>query len=332
MTPSAGAFPTPIAPLAGSNPMIAVSQLAHLCFDAVDPAAMESFAAAVLGLHVTERSSGGSFVLRTDEVRHRISVRRAAHNQLACIGWTVPNEDDLARLADQLSAHGIAVTNGTPQERRQRHVEDLIKITDPSGWQLEICYGLSVDAEPFRSPLGFQFVTGDQGLGHVVIGVDDFEKSMDFYRGLLGFRTSDFVVYDDEHGKEVKVAFLRCNRRHHSVAFGRNFEPAGTLSHFMLQLADIDDVGRAYDIALEQGVRGMTRLGRHPNERSVSFYMPLPCGGGVELGWGARTVDNDAEWHVGSYPHVSVWGHGLKSNKGGAAIATEPVAATRRAH
>jgi hypothetical protein len=49
-------------------------------------------------------------------------------------------------------------------------------------------------------------------------------------------------------------------------------------------------------------------LGRHPNDRMVSFYGVTPAGFLFEVGWGARQVD-DATWEIGSYTQVSEWGH-----------------------
>ena len=48
-------------------------------------------------------------------------------------------------------------------------------------------------------------------------------------------------------------------------------------------------------------------LGRHPNDRMVSFYVRSPSGFEIEYGWGALEVGE--EWTVTQYDAVSVWGH-----------------------
>jgi hypothetical protein len=40
----------------------------------------------------------------------------------------------------------------------------------------------------------------------------------------------------------------------------------------------------------------------------VSFYARTPSGFDVEIGWGARTVD-DATWQERVYGEISEWGH-----------------------
>jgi hypothetical protein len=49
-------------------------------------------------------------------------------------------------------------------------------------------------------------------------------------------------------------------------------------------------------------------LGRHANDRMVSFYGVTPSRFAFELGWGARRID-DRDWQVRTYDRISDWGH-----------------------
>jgi len=49
-------------------------------------------------------------------------------------------------------------------------------------------------------------------------------------------------------------------------------------------------------------------LGRHTNDRMVSFYCVSPSGPSVEFGWDGRRVD-DRTHVTGFYDEGSVWGH-----------------------
>ena len=49
-------------------------------------------------------------------------------------------------------------------------------------------------------------------------------------------------------------------------------------------------------------------LGRHTNDRMLSFYVRTPSGFSVEYRWGARTV-NDRDWQVQLHRTGSIWGH-----------------------
>ena len=80
------------------------------------------------------------------------------------------------------------------------------------------------------------------------------------------------------------------------------------LHHFMLQLDSLDDVGTTLDLCQQRGVPLELTLGRHTNDRMLSFYVRTPSGFSVEYGWGARTVD-DRDWQVQLHRTGSIWGH-----------------------
>ena len=142
------------------------------------------------------------------------------------------------------------------------------------------------------------FVTGDQGLGHVVMFVKDLDRGVRFYRDVLGMRISDFIR---------SLAFFHCNSRHHSVASIEAQAPK-RLNHFMIQLQSLNDVGALYDKCQDEEVPIVRGLGRHTNDHMTSFYMKSPSGFDIEWGWGAREVD-DATWQVQRHEKGSIWGH-----------------------
>jgi 2,3-dihydroxybiphenyl 1,2-dioxygenase len=181
----------------------------------------------------------------------------------------------------------------------------MIKFKDLDGLDCEVYYGPAVAAAPFKSPKDdASFVAGSQGLGHVVFTTPDLRKTMDFYCDVLGMKVSDYITKGS-----LKLGFLHCNPRHHSLAFA---EVPVTLpkrtNHFMLQLDSIDTVGRAYDHVVDGAAPLLVTMGRHPNDEMVSFYMANPSQFGIEYGWGAREVD-DSCWEVMEYDHTSTWGH-----------------------
>jgi 2,3-dihydroxybiphenyl 1,2-dioxygenase len=160
-------------------------------------------------------------------------------------------------------------------------------------------------------------------LGHIVVGIGDMDDNVRFYRDALGMKISDYVQVERSPGVVTNFTFLHCNSRHHSIAFGKPGTPPGRFNHVMFQLQELDDVGATYDLCEREGIQGLSRLGRHPNDQMVSFYIPTPSGWGVEWGWGARTVD-DATWQIQTYTRMSNWGH---QRPGRAQPAREPAVA-----
>ena len=84
----------------------------------------------------------------------------------------------------------------------------------------------------------------------------------------------------------------------------------------MLEMEDLDDVGRALDRTRAQGVPITADLGRHTNDRMVSFYAGSPSEMSVEVGWGARLID-DNDWTPTEFVGPDPWGHqGLRESIG----------------
>ena len=290
--------------------MLSVTQLGYLGLSVSNVDDWERFATQILGLQSNGRDVDGSLFLRMDEYHHRFIVHPTGKDDLAYIGWEVATEEALQAMAAQLTAAGVAVQPGTPEEAEARRVAGVIKFHDPSGIASELFYGPLVTFDkPFQSPRPISgFKTGEQGLGHFVLAVDDLDRSLHFYREVLGMRISDFVRFSPAPGVRLNVAFFHCNPRHHSLAFWAMPQAPKRIHHFMLQLNALDDVGSAYYLCQDQKVPIVMNLGRHTNDHMVSFYLRTPSGFAVEYGYGAREVD-DRTWQVQVHTAGSMWGH-----------------------
>jgi 2,3-dihydroxybiphenyl 1,2-dioxygenase len=227
------------------------------------------------------------------------------------VGWEVRDPDALEEMAGTLDAAGVEVTRATPEEAASRRVLDYVHFVDPNTQlPMELYYGPEVIFTPPYSPArpNAGFKTGDQGLGHVVVYVSDAEKAAHFYQETLGFEVSDWIVVP---GIGRIGCFMHCNARHHTLAFFANPAAPRRVQHVMFEHTSLDDVGTAYDLCLERELVNVT-LGRHLNDRMVSFYFSNPSGWNFELGWGAREIDPDA-WQVQHYnglaPRMGEWGH-----------------------
>ena len=68
------------------------------------------------------------------------------------------------------------------------------------------------------------------------------------------------------------------------------------------------DPGLALDRANRKKVKMSATLGRHINDKMLSFYMKTPGGFDIEFGCEGRTVKDD-EWIARESTAVSLWGH-----------------------
>jgi biphenyl-2,3-diol 1,2-dioxygenase len=285
-----------------------VRALAYIGVVVEDPPAWLRFASGALGF-MPAAEADGKDRLRIDARAWRIAVAQGAANDLDFMGFEVSDDTELAAIERKLAALGHAVTADDGALARDRGVSRMIHCVDPLGIRIEIVSGATDRFEqPFVSPCGVSgFVTGDQGLGHVVLGSDDLPAMRRFYVDGLGFRLSDRIRMPIGSIGQTELEFYHCNPRPHTLALVPARRPR-RLFHFMVQVADIDDVGFALDRVLASGAKLTATLGRHTNDHMVSFYAATPGGIEVEYGCGARTID-DTVWRVALHHKPSMWGH-----------------------
>ena len=153
------------------------------------------------------------------------------------------------------------------------------------------------------------FVTEGVGLGHCLLYVEDLTEAHRFTTEGLGLRQTDSLGLTVGPGMQVDGRFYHCNPRHHTMALIQLPRPAwAVLSHVMVEVNELDDMGRAFDRAFAAGIPIASGIGRHPNDRMISFYLVTPAGFQVEVGYGGRTVGADWSEDV-RYDRVSEWGH-----------------------
>jgi 2,3-dihydroxybiphenyl 1,2-dioxygenase len=282
-----------------------IGSLGYLGLRVKDPTAFGDYVTAVIGLMPGEAADR----YRLDDLAWRLAVEPGDADDLAYVGFEVAGPAELEAVRARLAEGGVAVGNGDPDLLAQRQVLGLVTCQDPDGLAVEIFYGPTLRTEaPFASPAGVaDFVTGDQGLGHIVLSTKDMAAARRFYQDLLGFRLSDIIHMGPPAPGGFDMEFFHCNPRHHTLALVPIPMPK-RLHHFMVQVATLDAVGFALERATMAGAPITAGLGRHTNDQMVSFYSRTPAGFEVEFGQGAIEVD-DATWRVARHDKPSSWGH-----------------------
>ncbi|AHK28227.1 Iron-dependent extradiol dioxygenase [Rhodococcus opacus PD630] len=293
--------------------MMSIRSLAYMRIEATDMAAWREYGLKVVGMVEGKGSDPDALYLRMDDFPARLVIFPGEHDRLSVSGWETANAAELQEVRDNLSAAGVAFKEGTAEQLQDRRVDELITFEDPSGNTLEAFHGAALEHRRVVSPYGHKFVTGEQGLGHVVLSTTDDEASLRFYRDVLGFRLRDSMrlppqlVGRPADGKPAWLRFFGCNPRHHSLAFLPMPTPSGIV-HLMIEVENSDDVGLCLDRALRKKVKMSATLGRHVNDLMLSFYMKTPGGFDIEFGCEGRQVE-DESWIARESTAVSLWGH-----------------------
>jgi 3,4-dihydroxy-9,10-secoandrosta-1,3,5(10)-triene-9,17-dione 4,5-dioxygenase len=290
-----------------------IRSLGYLRIEATDMAAWREYGLKVLGMVEGKGVDPEALYLRMDDFPARLVITPGSADRLATTGWEAANAGELAEIRSRLDSASVPYKEGTPEELADRRVDELISFDDPSGNTQEVFHGVALQHRRVVSPYGHTFVTGEQGLGHVVLSTKDDEASLRFYRDVLGFRLRDSMrlppqmVGRPADGPPAWLRFFGCNPRHHSLAFLPMPTPSGIV-HLMVEVANTDDVGLCLDRAIRRKVPMSATLGRHVNDLMLSFYMKTPGGFDVEFGCEGRQVD-DENWIARESTAVSLWGH-----------------------
>jgi len=300
---------------------MSIRSLGYLRVEATDVDAWRQFGVKALGMVEGRGPDASALYLRMDDFPARIVVVPGDKDRLVASGWETPDTESLAALGDRLDAAGIKVEQAGSDELADRRVAAMLRFDDPCGNTLEVFAGAALDNRPAVSATGLQFVTGNLGMGHVVLPALDTDAALRFYRDVLGFRLRDsmrmhpqMLGLPPETGP-LWMRFLGCNPRHHSLALAPMPVPTGIV-HLMIEVGSLDDVGRAFDRCKKSPTPPISSLGRHANDLMVSFYLRTPGGFDIEYGTDGQLVD-DATWISRETTAISLWGHRFFGGGGG---------------
>ncbi|MDP7734152.1 biphenyl-2,3-diol 1,2-dioxygenase [Mycobacterium paragordonae] len=290
--------------------MSELKSLGYITVSTNDIDRWRQFAFGVLGFAEGNGPDPSALYLRLDERAARIIVVPGESDRILTVGWEVRDHAALERVKSALDGAGVPFKQLSLQDADERRVEEVILFEDPAGTTVEVFHGAVLDHSPVVTPFGAKFVTGDQGLGHVVVPATDPNGLVEFYTEVLGFRSRGAfrVPVPPEFGP-VRVRFLGINERHHSLAIcpAAHLRDPG-LVHVMVEVDTLDAVGQALDRVNAEGFQLSSTLGRHTNDKMVSFYVRAPGDWDIEFGTDGMRVD-ETYYTAEEITADSYWGH-----------------------
>lgn len=290
--------------------MALIKSLGYVTVAASDIERWRHFAFNVLGFAKGTGPDESALYLRMDERAARIIVVPGEVDRIVTVGWEVRDHADLERVKAVLDTAAVPFKHLSPAEADLRRVEEVIAFDDPAGTSLEVFHGAVLDHSPVVTPFGARFRTDDQGLGHVVLPAQDVNSLFEFYTETLGFKSRGaFRVPAPPEFGPIRVRFMGVNERHHSLAIC----PAMTvrdpgLIHLMVEVDTLDAVGQALDRVNAEGFQLSSTLGRHTNDKMVSFYVRAPGDWDIEFGTDGMRVD-ETYYTAEEITADSYWGH-----------------------
>lgn len=292
--------------------MTGITELGYVRFGVSDIAEWRDFATALLGLEAGEDSHDPKqLFLRSDSWHHRILLEEDGSDDLLGAGLRVAGPEEFRALQTGLGEADVHFDVADPETARHRRVLELMTLADPAGNPLEVFHGPQIDTHrPFHPGRGMhgKFVTGEGGLGHMMVRHDGLDDTYDFYKR-IGMRGSIEYRVPRPDGEPLDILFMHCNSRDHTFAFGL---PSGSrVNHLMLEVDSLDDVYLTYELVKDSTYPIIISPGKHANDRMFSFYCVSPSGFQIEIGWGGRAATHQSEYYT-----RDTYGHRFNPGRG----------------
>lgn len=283
-------------------------QLGYIGFEVADVDAWKRLCIEVIGLMDAGDNADGSVGFRMDECAQRLFVREGAADDVCALGLCTDSVDEFDATLARLTANGIEFETATAAVASARSVERLIKVMGPYDVPIELATPLLPATTQYTPQyLGEDWLTGNLGIGHVLLLVPDKNVMSRFLLDSFGFRYSNTGKGPWNGVEGAEVDFLNCNARHHSLAPATVGQRLPKLvGHFMLERKSVDGVGLTYDRVRKAGLHVTNEIGRH-TDGALSFYAQTPSGFDFEIGAESFLVDDD--WKVFELKSYGIWGH-----------------------
>jgi catechol 2,3-dioxygenase len=248
----------------------------------------------VLGMEVVH-SAGQSVYLRGygDYAASTLKLTEAKQAGIGCVSWRTVSPEALDRRVKAIEAAGLGIgwTNGDFCRGR------TYRFHDPDGHTMEVYFEERKYVPPahLHSTLKNlpQKFTGRgaavRRLDHLALLAHEVEPNRKFAQEVLGFQLREQVRFNK--GETEIGSWMSPTAVHHQLAYVVDVKGGhGRLHHFSLWVDSREDVMRAADILVENGIFIEAGPSKHNNSQGFYLYSYEPGGNRVEVYSGSYLV------------------------------------------
>jgi catechol 2,3-dioxygenase len=263
-----------------------IAHLGHVELLTPTPEQSLWFFTEVMGMTAVS-TEGDSVYLRTWDNYERHSLVLTAHSTsgIRRTALRASSEEALKRRVAAIEQAGLGIgwTEGRPG------IGDTYVFTDPDGHELELYYG----SEWYTAPEGQQPALKNQPqrhpgsgvaprrLDHVNFLAAQVEPNGDFVQDVLGARTTEQIQLNDGR---YGARWLSFANKSYDLVYTEDWTGTrGRLHHIAFATDTREDILRAADIMLENGVFIETGPHKHAIQQTFFLYVYEPGGNRIEL-------------------------------------------------
>ena len=241
-------------------------------------AAHAEFCLEALGLQSAGEDQHVRYFRGSSPEHHILSLHPAGWCGLHHIAFRVDGCEAVESAAIELERRGTTVVS-QPAKLDEPGGGYGMRFLDPENRCIELSAGVAEHSNGW-SAKGIE----PRRLCHVVLNTARFDQVLEFYTDLLGFRVSDW--------NEDQMAFLRCSRKHHVIAFNRADHPS--VNHVAYLMANVDGVMRGLANLRSRGQEPDWGPGRHGPGNNIFCYYKDPAGYVSEFSSDMEDIEDEA--------------------------------------
>ncbi|MDE2887562.1 MAG: VOC family protein [Gemmatimonadota bacterium] len=250
----------------------------------------------VWGLQSAGEDRQARYLRAASNEHHILSLHPADRLGLHHIAFSLDGREAVDAAAAELERRGTTFV-AQPDDLDEPGGGYGLRFLDPENRCIELSAGVAEHANGWS--------TGNvapRGLCHVGLNTPCIDQIVAFYTDLLGFRISDWI--------EDRMAFLRCNRRHHVIVFSRAEYPS--VNHVAYVMANVDDVMKGVSNLRARGREPDWGPGRHGPGNNIFCYYRDPAGYVNEYSSDIEHIEDEATRKPGVWKRApetaDLWG------------------------
>lgn len=280
--------------MAANEPIRDIAHLAHLELFSPKPEESLDFFVNIFGMTVSDTKGDSVYLRGWDDYEHHTlqltASKEAGMGHMAFRAWS-PEALERRVAAIERSGQGVGwIDAGVGHGPAYR-------FTDPDGHPLEIYY----ETVWYEAPEELKPALKNQAqrypargisvrrLDHINLLAKDIRANRVFFEEVLGFKLTEQIIWDD--GTEVGMWMTATNKSYDFAYTLDHFRASGRFHHLTYAVDSREDVLRAADICLDNGIYIETGPHKHAVQQTFFLYVYEPGGNRVEVAnAGARLI------------------------------------------
>jgi catechol 2,3-dioxygenase-like lactoylglutathione lyase family enzyme len=265
-----------------------IASLRSVALTVPDLAAAETFYTDIWRLAVAARAPGVIYLRGSGADHHLLALhQRAGTPQILKVSLRARSAEALTAVAAAAPAAGGVLEQGPAPASDPAGGQSLL-LRDPHGRRFEVLHGDTQRAPDPSPPPDMP-----QRLAHAVLNSHDVPAAQGFLEAALGFTLAD---------RTRIMAFMNCDRDHHSLAIGDTDNDA--LNHIAFVMPTLDAVMRGGGRMQDAGHAIEWGPGRHgPGDNAFNYFIdPF----GIVIEYTAEVEQIDASYRPRG-PHEWTW-------------------------